>query len=245
MTTAILVIEIRRARAADRARRGSAAQPRRDPAPAARARRGARPRRRPRRRVACRSTCARGRLRRRSRRRPISSAPDCATTRCTSRSSARGTAPCSRSSRAAASRVAGSGTRSPTRAGSTSPTTSGSSSSPRTRQDESISALRKLAPRGLPVVMSSAAWTDYRVPGSPYFVLVDGQAGPRARAKAPARDWDQVKNLLAPGGRRRERRRRARPASIASCSRTASRPATRACTAPPNRSRRNRRADRR
>ena len=40
--------------------------------------------------------------------------------------------------------------------------------------EESISALRKLAANQLTVVMSSAAWEAYQVPGSPYFVLVDG-----------------------------------------------------------------------
>jgi hypothetical protein len=34
--------------------------------------------------------------------------------------------------------------------------------------------LRELAPAGIPVVMSSQAWSDYEIPGSPYFVLVDG-----------------------------------------------------------------------
>ncbi len=34
-------------------------------------------------------------------------------------------------------------------------------------------------PPGLSVVMSSEAWTDYEVPGSPFFVLVDGRAGRR------------------------------------------------------------------
>jgi hypothetical protein len=62
-------------------------------------------------------------------------------------------------------------------------------------QDESISALRKLAPAGIPVVMSNAAWTDYRVPGSPYFVLVDGPAG-RVRGEGTGTDWGQVRNLL-------------------------------------------------
>ena len=61
--------------------------------------------------------------------------------------------------------------------------------------EESISALRKLAPPHLPVVMSSAAWTDYRVPGSPYFVLVDGQDG-RVRGEGTGANWDQVNNLL-------------------------------------------------
>jgi hypothetical protein len=32
--------------------------------------------------------------------------------------------------------------------------------------------LRELAPAGVPVLVSSQAWSDYEVPGSPYFVLV-------------------------------------------------------------------------
>ena len=35
------------------------------------------------------------------------------------------------------------------------------------------------APAGLPVVMSTQAWGDYEVPGSPFFVLVDGRSGRR------------------------------------------------------------------
>ncbi len=54
-------------------------------------------------------------------------------------------------------------------------------------RDESITALREVAPHGLAVVMSSAAWADYDVPGSPYFVLVDGAAGPRRGRRARAR----------------------------------------------------------
>ncbi len=61
--------------------------------------------------------------------------------------------------------------------------------------EESISALRRLARPDLAVVMSSAAWSDYRVPGSPYFVLVDGQDG-RVRGEGTGANWDQVKNLL-------------------------------------------------
>lgn len=37
-----------------------------------------------------------------------------------------------------------------------------------------------LAPRDLVVVMSTEAWGDYEVPGSPFFVLVDGPGGRRA-----------------------------------------------------------------
>jgi hypothetical protein len=35
------------------------------------------------------------------------------------------------------------------------------------------------APPGLPVVMSTEAWGDYEIPGSPFFVLVDGRSGRR------------------------------------------------------------------
>jgi hypothetical protein len=62
-------------------------------------------------------------------------------------------------------------------------------------QEESISTLRRLAPADVPVVMSSAGWVDYRVPGSPYFVLVDGARG-QVRGEGTGANWDQVKNLL-------------------------------------------------
>ena len=65
--------------------------------------------------------------------------------------------------------------------------------------DESISALRAVAPSGVAVVLSSAAWTDYHVPGSPYFVLVDGIAG-RVRGEGTGASWEQVKNLLRQAG---------------------------------------------
>lgn len=61
--------------------------------------------------------------------------------------------------------------------------------------EESMSALGKLAPPDVPVVMSSGAWVEYRVPGSPYFVLVDGPAG-RVRGEGTGASWDQVRNLL-------------------------------------------------
>jgi hypothetical protein len=61
--------------------------------------------------------------------------------------------------------------------------------------EESVSALRKLAPPNVSVVMSSAAWTDYSVPGSPYFALVDGGAG-KVTGEGTGAHWDQVKNLL-------------------------------------------------
>jgi hypothetical protein len=53
--------------------------------------------------------------------------------------------------------------------------------------------LRALAPAGVPVVMSSEAWTDYRVPGSPYFVLVDGGV----RGEGVATTWQALSSLVS------------------------------------------------
>ena len=62
-------------------------------------------------------------------------------------------------------------------------------------EEESPAALRELAPAGVPVVMSGAAWEDYGVPGSPYFVYADGPSG-RVAGEGSARSWAQVENLL-------------------------------------------------
>lgn len=53
--------------------------------------------------------------------------------------------------------------------------------------------LRSLAPEGVPVVMSSEAWADYRVPGSPYFVLVDGGV----RGEGVATTWQALSSLVS------------------------------------------------
>jgi hypothetical protein len=53
--------------------------------------------------------------------------------------------------------------------------------------------LRSLAPAGVPVVMSSEAWAEYRVPGSPYFVLVDGGI----RGEGVATTWQAVSSLVS------------------------------------------------
>jgi hypothetical protein len=52
--------------------------------------------------------------------------------------------------------------------------------------------LRTLAPPGLAVVMSSAAWEDYAVPGAPYFVLVDGAV----RGEGVATTWHALASLV-------------------------------------------------
>jgi hypothetical protein len=53
--------------------------------------------------------------------------------------------------------------------------------------------LRELAPERVPVVMSSQAWSDYRVPGSPYFVLVDGLI----KGEGVAGTWHALTSLVA------------------------------------------------
>jgi hypothetical protein len=62
----------------------------------------------------------------------------------------------------------------------------------RAEDRESPARLRELAPEGVPVVMSSAAWEDYRVPGAPYFVLVDGAI----RGEGAASSWEALASLL-------------------------------------------------
>ena len=52
-----------------------------------------------------------------------------------------------------------------------------------------------LAAPGLTVLMSSDAWTDYEVPGSPFFVLVDGIAGRRV-GEGVANQFSQVADLV-------------------------------------------------
>jgi hypothetical protein len=59
---------------------------------------------------------------------------------------------------------------------------------------ESPGRVRPLAPPGVPVVMSDAAWSDYGVPGSPYIVYVDGG---RVAGEGSVQAWDQLRSLLA------------------------------------------------
>jgi hypothetical protein len=60
---------------------------------------------------------------------------------------------------------------------------------------ESVSAIAGMAPPGIPVVMSSAAWEEYAVPGSPFFVFVDGEHG-QIVGQGTAPDWEQVVRLM-------------------------------------------------
>jgi hypothetical protein len=61
--------------------------------------------------------------------------------------------------------------------------------------EESVSTIRDLAPAHLPLVMSSDAWRDYEVPGSPYFVLADGRTS-RVVGEGTGMSWPQVLGLL-------------------------------------------------
>lgn len=61
--------------------------------------------------------------------------------------------------------------------------------------EESPARIADVAPAGVPLVMSSEAWAAYDVPGSPYFVLVDGPSG-QARGEGTGIDWPQVRGLL-------------------------------------------------
>jgi hypothetical protein len=57
---------------------------------------------------------------------------------------------------------------------------------------EQPARVRELAPAGVPVLMSSAAWRDYGVPGAPYFVLVDGSV----RGEGVATTWGALSSLV-------------------------------------------------
>ena len=60
---------------------------------------------------------------------------------------------------------------------------------------DSESAFTALVPPGLKAVMSTAAWHDYDVGGSPYFALVDG-ASNRVVGAGSATSWEQMSGLL-------------------------------------------------
>ncbi|MGN6871350.1 MAG: TlpA family protein disulfide reductase [Solirubrobacteraceae bacterium] len=59
---------------------------------------------------------------------------------------------------------------------------------------EQRAKLRALAPAAVAVVMSSQAWEEYAVPGSPYFVMVEGG---EIRGEGVATTWDALTSLLA------------------------------------------------
>lgn len=64
-------------------------------------------------------------------------------------------------------------------------------------KDSRLERLRLLRPvaAAADVVLSSAAWDGYAVPGSPYFVHVDGSTG-RVAGEGSAGAWEQVVSLI-------------------------------------------------
>lgn len=66
-------------------------------------------------------------------------------------------------------------------------------------EEELASEVAALAPPDAVVVMSSDAWSDYEVPGSPYVVHVDGPRG-RVRGEGTGADWPQVHRMLLQAG---------------------------------------------
>lgn len=63
-------------------------------------------------------------------------------------------------------------------------------------EHEDPAEIAALAPPGVDVVLSTQAWSDYGVPGSPYVVLVAGAAG-RVRGEGTGQSWQQVFALLS------------------------------------------------
>ncbi|MCW2621578.1 MAG: hypothetical protein JWL64_1180 [Frankiales bacterium] len=64
---------------------------------------------------------------------------------------------------------------------------------------EDADAVRVLSPGAVPVVLSSEAWRDYEVPGSPYLLLLDGVSS-RVLSEGPVRGWDDVLRMVARAG---------------------------------------------
>lgn len=63
-------------------------------------------------------------------------------------------------------------------------------------EQESVSQLAGLCPAGIDLILSSAAWSEYQVPGSPYVVVVDGRTG-RVKGEGSGTSLSQVAGLVA------------------------------------------------
>jgi hypothetical protein len=61
--------------------------------------------------------------------------------------------------------------------------------------EESLSQIQRLTDDALTVIMSTEAWTDYGIPGSPYFILVDGRSG-QVVGEGSASRWSDVRDLM-------------------------------------------------
>ena len=63
-------------------------------------------------------------------------------------------------------------------------------------EEESITTLRRLAGDRLEVVQSSGGWTDYDIPGSPYFIFVEEGV---ITGEGSSTTWPQVRDLMSQG----------------------------------------------
>jgi hypothetical protein len=63
-------------------------------------------------------------------------------------------------------------------------------------ETESPAALATVAAPHLDVLLSTQAWRDYEVPGSPHVVFVEGRTG-RIRGEGTGQSWAQVAQLIA------------------------------------------------
>lgn len=68
------------------------------------------------------------------------------------------------------------------------------------QDDERSAVVRDLAPRRVPVVMSTPTWRRFGVTAAPFFVLVEGGSG-RVLAADTAPDGDAVIRLVQPPNR--------------------------------------------
>src|SRR5690349_20516782 len=79
-------------------------------------------------------------------------------------------------------------------------------------EDQSVTALRRLATDATLVVLSTPAWEAYEVEGSPYFVYVDGVSG-AVVGEGTASGWSRVCEMIdesvGDGGLAASRRRAA------------------------------------
>jgi hypothetical protein len=62
------------------------------------------------------------------------------------------------------------------------------------RTEESPTRVLELAPSDVPLVMSSSAWDEYKVPASPYFIYVDRKG--QIRGEGSATSWEGVRSLF-------------------------------------------------
>lgn len=79
---------------------------------------------------------------------------------------------------------------------------------------ESPVAIGDVAPEDVTVVMSSEAWAQYQVPGSPYVIHVDGASG-RIRGEGTGPNWEQVRRMLTLGAGDLDARRSSKAAGDA------------------------------